>query len=168
MITRRFFLTMLIAMTIIPSVFAREPGESRSAADWVFGPRELPRDAPGEGPSAPQGVPPGAGLDEPFSLEERQRLRQDVEGWSRGMHRHRPVDPRRREAVRRRIAEHFHHFDANGDGALDREEMRRAFPRIAERFHLVDGDGDGRVTEGELEAAARRRAERRFAPMPKE
>ncbi len=41
--------------------------------------------------------------------------------------------------------------DANGDGVLTREEVRR-MPRLARYFDAIDGDRDGVITGGEVRA----------------
>ena len=41
--------------------------------------------------------------------------------------------------------------DANGDGVLTREEVRR-MPRLARHFDAIDGDRDGVITGGEVRA----------------
>ncbi len=56
----------------------------------------------------------------------------------------------------------FDQLDADGDGALTREELA-AFreDRVAIRFGEADSDGDGRLTRAELEATADARVSRR-------
>ncbi|HEY6864234.1 MAG TPA: EF-hand domain-containing protein [Burkholderiales bacterium] len=71
-----------------------------------------------------------------------------------------------REAGRRAGFDHlFRRADADGDGALSRDEARRGLPRLARKFERVDADGDGRITIEEAHAwlDARRGAVRRAA-----
>jgi Ca2+-binding EF-hand superfamily protein len=47
------------------------------------------------------------------------------------------------------IKQRFDKADANGDGALDREEAK-AMPRVAQHFDDIDSDHDGKVTLQEI------------------
>jgi Ca2+-binding EF-hand superfamily protein len=47
------------------------------------------------------------------------------------------------------IKQRFDKADANGDGALDREEAK-AMPRVAQHFDDIDTDHDGKVTLQEI------------------
>jgi Ca2+-binding EF-hand superfamily protein len=46
----------------------------------------------------------------------------------------------------------FRRADADGDGALSREEAAQALPRIARKFERIDADRDGRLTPAEVHA----------------
>jgi len=55
----------------------------------------------------------------------------------------------------------FRSADANGDGALSREEAQGRFPVLAQNFQRVDRDGDGRISRQEFVQARRALLERR-------
>jgi len=59
-----------------------------------------------------------------------------------------------------RFEHYFARADADGDGALSRDEAGTGMPRVAKKFGRIDLDGDGRLTREELQAwlAARRAA----------
>jgi Ca2+-binding EF-hand superfamily protein len=59
-----------------------------------------------------------------------------------------------------RMARFMERVDANGDGAISRDEAR-VFR--AERFGRLDANGDGKVTMAEMEDAARARVAERVA-----
>lgn len=63
-----------------------------------------------------------------------------------------------RKSDRERVDRLFERYDANGDGAIDRNEAANV---RMHRFHGADGDGDGALTFAELRDDAVRRAERR-------
>ena len=65
-----------------------------------------------------------------------------------------------RTGARGRFDALFLAADANGDGALSREEAAQRLPRVARKFDRVDADRDGRLTLEEMHAwlAARRAA----------
>jgi hypothetical protein len=44
----------------------------------------------------------------------------------------------------------FRSADADGDGALSRDELAGTMPHLAERFATLDLDGDGRLTSFEI------------------
>lgn len=50
--------------------------------------------------------------------------------------------------------------DADGDGAVSREEAEKNAPRLARNFDKIDADGDGRITPEELQAARKAAHER--------
>jgi Ca2+-binding EF-hand superfamily protein len=66
----------------------------------------------------------------------------------------------RQAGERAKFDAYFRRADADGDGALSREEAAKSLPRIARKFDRIDSDRDGRVTLEEAHAwlAARRRA----------
>jgi Ca2+-binding EF-hand superfamily protein len=57
----------------------------------------------------------------------------------------------------------FKQIDADGDGAISREEHEAAIVKMAddrrERFNTMDADGDGLVTREEATAARQQRKE---------
>jgi Ca2+-binding EF-hand superfamily protein len=55
-------------------------------------------------------------------------------------------------AERARFDQLFRRADADGDGALSREEAARSLPRIAGKFDRIDADRDGRLTLAEVHA----------------
>jgi hypothetical protein len=65
------------------------------------------------------------------------------------------------QRIQRELAREFKSADANGDGYLSPEEMRR-FPALAQHFKRVDQDGDGRISPAEFMAAKRVILERRL------
>ena len=48
------------------------------------------------------------------------------------------------------FAEHFRRADTNGDGALSRAEVDKALPRLGGKFDRVDANHDGKLTQDEL------------------
>ena len=50
--------------------------------------------------------------------------------------------------------------DADGDGAISRDEAKVAMPRLAAEFDKVDADGDGKVTRDEMRAVRAQRKDR--------
>ena len=48
------------------------------------------------------------------------------------------------------FAGHFRRADADGDGALTRAEAAEGLPRLAAKFDLLDANRDGRLTQDEL------------------
>ena len=48
------------------------------------------------------------------------------------------------------FAAHFRRADADGDGALTRAEAAEGLPRVAAKFDLLDANRDGRLTQDEL------------------
>ncbi|MBC2776151.1 EF-hand domain-containing protein [Parasphingopyxis marina] len=78
------------------------------------------------------------------------------------------AEPMTRAQVESRIAAHFAEADADGDGAISREEAdARHAARRAERedrnFARLDSNGDGEISVAERDAARSMRAERRGA-----
>jgi hypothetical protein len=50
--------------------------------------------------------------------------------------------------------------DADGDGAVSREEAEKNAPRLAKNFDRIDANSDGKVTPEELQAARKAAHER--------
>jgi hypothetical protein len=48
------------------------------------------------------------------------------------------------------FGEHFRRADANGDGVLSRSEADKALPRLGAKFDRIDADRDGKLTPEEL------------------
>ena len=48
------------------------------------------------------------------------------------------------------FAEHFRRADTNGDGALSRAEVDKALPRLGGKFDRIDANHDGKLTQDEL------------------
>lgn len=57
-----------------------------------------------------------------------------------------------------RVETRFAKMDTAGTGALDLQQMERAFPRLATRFGEIDTNHDGRVTLAEIKAFWHREA----------
>lgn len=57
-----------------------------------------------------------------------------------------------RSGRRANAAEGFRHADADGDGAISRDEAGKHAPRLARRFDAIDADRDGKLTQEELRA----------------
>jgi Ca2+-binding EF-hand superfamily protein len=76
----------------------------------------------------------------------------EIRAWRKGR--------RDRAAGRSRFDDIFRRADADGDGALSRDEAAKSLPRIARKFDRIDADRDGRLTLEEMHAwlAARRAA----------
>lgn len=66
-----------------------------------------------------------------------------------------------RKASKVRFAEHFKQADANGDGALSKDEAEKSMPRLAQHFDEIDANHDGKITQEEIRASMEKhRAER--------
>lgn len=50
-----------------------------------------------------------------------------------------------------RALERFKAADADGDGALSKEEAQRGMPRLAERFAALDTNQDGKISADEMQ-----------------
>ncbi|HZV99201.1 MAG TPA: histidine kinase [Methylophilaceae bacterium] len=102
-----------------------------------------------------------------ISMDERLRLRRDLDEYSRS------VDPghiqieERRRIMRQRIQERFFGSDKDNDGSISREEAFETLPQIARHFNQVDLNADGVITLNELEAAQARAVERLRAAAAK-
>jgi hypothetical protein len=55
-----------------------------------------------------------------------------------------------RSEMRERAEERWKAADADGDGALSRQEAQQSMPGIAERFEKFDGNGDGKIARDEM------------------
>jgi Ca2+-binding EF-hand superfamily protein len=58
----------------------------------------------------------------------------------------------RQAGERAKFDDYFHRADADGDGALSREEAAKSLPGIARKFDRIDSDRDGRVSLEEAHA----------------
>jgi EF hand len=67
----------------------------------------------------------------------------EVRTWSAS----RKADDRKREGA---FAEHFRRADSDGDGALTRAEADKALPRLGAKFDRIDANHDGKLTQDEL------------------
>lgn len=48
------------------------------------------------------------------------------------------------------FAEHFRRADADGDGGLTRAEVDKALPRLGAKFDRIDANHDGKLSQDEL------------------
>jgi hypothetical protein len=55
-----------------------------------------------------------------------------------------------RDEMKGKAKEHFKEADANGDGQLSLDEAQAKMPRVAERFNDLDADKNGLLTKEEL------------------
>jgi hypothetical protein len=55
-----------------------------------------------------------------------------------------------RSESRARADERWKLADADGDGAISRDEAQKSMPRMAENFDKLDANGDGRIERGEM------------------
>lgn len=51
--------------------------------------------------------------------------------------------------------------DTNGDGLIDRSEAEAGLPRVAEHFDKLDADGDGKLSRDELRKMREQMRQRR-------
>lgn len=101
------------------------------------------------------------------SAEERLRLRNDLETYSRSEDPdHNQLEARRR-AMRERAKQRFQSADKDSDGSISREEAWESMPQLARHFDQVDTNNDGIITEDEMEAAQARALERQRAATAK-
>jgi Ca2+-binding EF-hand superfamily protein len=68
----------------------------------------------------------------------------EIRAWRKGR--------RGADRGRGRFDELFRRADADGDGALSRDEAAKSLPRVARKFDRIDADGDGRLTLEEMHA----------------
>ncbi len=65
------------------------------------------------------------------------------------------------EPFRRQVAQDFRGADADGDGFLSRDEVRRLPPFVSKEFDRIDTDGDGRISMQEFARMRRLQAQHR-------
>ncbi|MCB5191442.1 EF-hand domain-containing protein [Methylobacillus arboreus] len=106
-------------------------------------------------------------LDAKISGEDRQRLRRDLDEYSRSVDAaHAQIEERRR-VMRQRILERFQEADKDGNGVISREEAMEMIPQVARHFMQFDLNGDGMLTLNELETMQARIAERQHKALDK-
>ncbi|HEY8353564.1 MAG TPA: EF-hand domain-containing protein [Methylophilaceae bacterium] len=110
----------------------------------------------GEDPEQVQGL-------ENVSLEERLRLRMDLNHYSQTNDpAHHQIQDRRR-AMSKGIQERFFRADRDNDNRLSRQETVDSLPQVARHFNQVDLDGDGFISISELVEYQARLIERQRA-----
>ncbi|WP_159105136.1 EF-hand domain-containing protein [Methylobacillus glycogenes] len=106
-------------------------------------------------------------LDSKISLEDRMRLRRDLDEYSRSVDAaHAQIEERRR-IMRQRILERFQSSDKDNNGVISREEASETLPQVARHFMQFDLNGDGVITMNELETVQARIAERQHKAIEK-
>jgi len=84
------------------------------------------------------------------SLEERMRLRMDLNHYSRTSDPiHSQIQDRRR-SMSKGIQERFFRADKDNDNLLSRQEVVDSLPQVARHYNQVDLDGDGYISITEL------------------
>ncbi|PKO25656.1 MAG: hypothetical protein CVU35_03060 [Betaproteobacteria bacterium HGW-Betaproteobacteria-8] len=97
------------------------------------------------------------------SLEQRVRLRMDLNNYSRSsdpIHSH--IQDRRR-SMNKGIQERFFGADKDTDGVLSRQEVVDSLPQVARHYNQVDLDEDGFISINELVAYQAKLLERQRA-----
>jgi len=94
-----------------------------------------------------------------LSPSERMRMRGDLERFSREQP-YRDKIEMRRQMLRERGKQRFHDADRDGNGLLNRQELRQLNPNAARHFDQIDRDHDGELSEQEVGQAMRRRMRR--------
>lgn len=97
-----------------------------------------------------------------LSHSERMRMRGDLERFSREQP-YRDKIEMRRQMLRERARQRFQHADRDGNGFLNRQELRHLNPNAARHFDQIDRDHDGELSEQEVGQAMRRRMRRQSA-----
>lgn len=111
--------------------------------------------------------PPDKHVDEHgLSRSEHQRMRSDLERFSREQLRRSDFE-KRRKLLRERARQRFHDADTNGDGGLSREELARLNPGAARNFDQFDHDGDNELSEQEVAQALRKSLKQRYRSYPR-
>jgi hypothetical protein len=101
------------------------------------------------------------------SAEERLRLRNDLETYSRAEDPDHDQMEARRHAMRERVKQRFQSADKDSDGSISRGEAWESMPQLARHFEQVDTNNDDIITEDEMEAAQTRMLERQRAASAK-
>lgn len=97
------------------------------------------------------------------SLEERMRLRRDLNYYSRTSDPiHTQIEDRRR-LMSKGIQERFFGADKDNDGVLSLQEVVDSLPQVARHYNKVDMDGDNFISINELVAFQAQIAERQRA-----
>lgn len=100
-----------------------------------------------------------------LSSSEHQRMRSDLERFSREQPRRGDFE-KRRKLLRERARQRFHDADTNGDGELNREELARLNPGAAKNFDQLDHNADGGLSQREVVQAMRKHARQRDKRQP--
>ena len=101
-----------------------------------------------------------------LSSSEHQRMRSDLERFSREQLRRGDFE-KRRNFLRERARQRFHDADTNGDGGLNREELARLNPGAARNFDQFDYNGDDELSEQEVAQALRKHLKQRYRNYPR-
>lgn len=97
------------------------------------------------------------------SLEERMRLRRDLNYYSRTSDPiHTQIEDRRR-LMSKGIQERFFGADKDNDGKLSLQEVVDSLPQVARHYNKVDADGDNFISINELVAFQAQITERQRA-----
>lgn len=94
-----------------------------------------------------------------LSHSERMRMRGDLERFSQEQPYREKIEMRR-QMLRERGRQRFHDADRDGNGLLNRQELRHLNPNAAHHFDQIDRDRDGELSEQEVDQAMRRRMQR--------
>lgn len=107
-------------------------------------------------------------LDAKISSEDRQRLRRDLDEYSRSVDATHAQIEERRQLMRQRLLARFQEADKDGNGVISREEATEMLPQVARHFMQFDLNDDGMITMGELETMQMRIAERQHKNLEKQ
>lgn len=100
-----------------------------------------------------------------LSSSEHQRMRRDLERFSREQPQRGEFE-KRRKLLRERARQRFHAADTNRDGVLSREELGRLKPGAVKNFDQLDHNADGGLSEQEVAKALRKQARQRYRRLP--
>jgi hypothetical protein len=97
------------------------------------------------------------------SVEERMRLRMDLNHYSRTSDPiHSKIEDRRR-IMSKDIQDRYFRADKDNDGLLSRQEVVDSLPQVARHYNQVDLDSDGFISIKELVAFQAKLIERQYA-----
>jgi Ca2+-binding EF-hand superfamily protein len=97
------------------------------------------------------------------SIEERMRLRMDLNHYSRTSDPiHSKIEDRRR-IMSKDIQDRYFRADKDNDGLLSRQEVVDSLPQVARHYNQVDLDSDGFISIKELVAFQAKLIERQYA-----
>ena len=134
-------MTPVRTLAVVASVLATGPA---AAQDSLFARADTDRNGVLSRAEVDHGLP---GIAPYFDAVDRSRdgnlSPDELRTWSAN----RKGENRKREGG---FAEHFHRADTNGDGALTRAEVDKALPRLGAKFDRIDADHDGKLTQDEL------------------